>query len=456
MLRLDSLASRILLLHVVALTVTAVILPLILFWFLNRETDRLHEEAMRRQAEAVAEHISVGADGKLELELPQDLRDLYSAAYGRYAYAVIDTSGEVLFASSKTRAALLPTGAVATAGSESISGASLERTIGDHALNVQVAEDLSHRDVIIDDIVANFFCSVGWITVPILLLLLAWDIVIFRRAVRPLVEASERAATIGPARTDIRLPLQGIPREILPLVEAVNQAFDRLEHGYREQRRFTADAAHELRTPLAILSARIDTIGPLPANKDLHRNIESMSRIVGQLLDVAETDAMRLAPDEVADLAMIAAEVVEAIAPLALGADKEIELLGADAPARIHGNAEMVRRAVRNLVENAIRHTPTGTAVVVDVAGDGSVSVRDHGPGIARADRDLIFKRFWRGDRNRSDGAGLGLAIVKNVVDEHRGTIEVVNAPGGGALFIARFCRSASEMLDDRPPALPG
>ncbi|WP_022724445.1 cell wall metabolism sensor histidine kinase WalK [Rhodopseudomonas sp. B29] len=460
MLRRGSLAFRVLLLHTVALTITAVILPLILVWLLGREVDRLHEQTMRRQAEVVAQHIAPDADGHLTLDLPQDLRDLYSAAYGRYAYAIIDASGKVLFSSNGSATPLLPlprknsaTTSAPLPGKDIFTGDGITRTIGGHVLTIQVAEDLSHRDVITDDIVADFFRTVGWITLPTLLLLLAIDIVIFRRAMRPLVDASERAAAIGPARAGIRLPAVGIPREVQPLVAAVNQAFDRLEHGYREQRRFTADAAHELRTPLAILNARIETLGAAQDNKDLRRNIETMSRIVAQLLDVAELDGMRIDPSEVVDLSQIAVEIIEQMAPVALDAGKDIELIGGESPAEVHAHAEMVRRAMRNLVENAVRHTAAGTAVTIEVGRDGSISIRDHGPGIAPIDRAAVFQRFWRGDRTRSDGAGLGLSIVKTVMDEHDGAIEIGDAPGGGAIFTMRFRATHPPALASDPAA---
>ena len=148
-----------------------------------------------------------------------------------------------------------------------------------------------------------------------LLVLLAIDIAIFRRALRPVVEASENARNIGPARTDIRLPTEQIPREIMPLVTAVNQALDRLEDGFRVHRQFTADAAHQLRTPLAILRTRIETLGDGAARQALHADIEGMSRIVAQLLEIAELDTLVLDPGETADLRAVCAEVVGAIAP---------------------------------------------------------------------------------------------------------------------------------------------
>jgi signal transduction histidine kinase len=297
--------------------------------------------------------------------------------------------------------------------------------------------------------VANFFKHVGWITLPILLLLLTADIIIFRRAVRPLIKASQDAQNIGPMRTDIRIATDDIPKEIRPLVEAVNQAFDRLERGFRVQREFTADAAHELRTPLAILRARLETIADNRLKHELRDDIDSMSRIINQLLEVAELDAVVITPSEQTDLISVGSEVVQAMAPLALRQNRSIALTAAPEPVWVRGNAEMIRRAIRNLVENALRHTPPGTTVEVNVAKDGSVFVSDEGPGVPAAERELIFQRFWRKDRRRSGGAGLGLAIVRRIVEAHSGSIAVTDGITGGAVFSIRL-----NLAQDRPEDL--
>jgi signal transduction histidine kinase len=429
-----SLISRIVFLHIVAVAVVAIFLPLVLFWLLNSEIDQLHRDAMRAQAEVLAERIVPQADGTLTLNLPDSLRGLYSEAYGRYLYDIRDADGRLLFSSRRKTGDTTPPRL-----SETISGAGVSRVIEGRTVRIRVAEDLSHRDVIIDDIVSNFFRRVGWITIPILLILLATDIIIFRRAIAPLWKASEEASNIGPARTDIRLPTELIPREIMPLVTAVNQALDRLEDGFRVQRQFTADAAHQLRTPLAILRTRIETLGDGAAREVLHADIEGMSRIVAQLLEIAELDTLVLDPGEIADLRAVCTEVVGSIAPFALAQHKDIALKGANAPVMIHGNSEMLQRAIFNLAENAIKFTAMDTSVDVEVGEDGSVRVRDCGPGIAEAERELIFQRFWRRDRQRSDGAGLGLSIVRGVADDHAATIAVENLPGGGAEFTLRF-----------------
>jgi signal transduction histidine kinase len=445
--RFNSTASRIVFLHIIAVALTAVFMPLVLFWLLSQETGSLHQRAMEDQASTVARFLSISPGGQLVLDLPPALKAQFSQAYGRYFYAVLDPDGKLLFSSGPEASPLFPPGVLPSTaeihevqhGNMVISGVTAPEAVGRRRVFVQVGEDLSHRDVLTDDIVANFFLRVGWITLPILLLLLTADIIIFRRAVRPLIQASQDAQNIGPMRTDIRIPTANIPSEIRPLVEAVNQALDRLERGFRVQREFTADAAHELRTPLAILRARLETLADTTLLHELHHDIDSMSRIINQLLEVAELDVAVVAQSEQTDLTSVGSDVVEAIAPLALRQNRSVALTGAAEPVRVKGNAEMIRRAIRNLVENALRHTPPGTTVEVNIDGSGGVRVSDEGPGVPLSERELIFRRFWRRDRRRTGGAGLGLAIVRRIVDAHGGAIAVTDGETAGAIFSIRF-----------------
>lgn len=452
MIRFESIISRIVILHVIAVAITSVLMSVALSWLLSVATNNIHNEAMEEQAVSLAEHLVAEADGRLTLVLPPNLQGLYSQPYGRYSYAVIDDAGGTLFSSLKNNAPVFAadprTSTVefleARIGEAAISGASVRRSIGGKTVWVQAAEDLANSDVLIDDIVDDFYRHVGWITLPILLVLLVIDIAIFRRALMPLRQASETAQQIGPARTDIRLPLQEIPSEVRPLVSAINKALDRLDEGFRLQREFTADAAHELRTPLSILRTRAETSGDPGVAKALQQDIEAMSRVVGQLLDIAELEAFTIGPAEVADLQGASAEVAGFVAPLALEQGREIALLGATAPVLVKGNAEMIKRAIRNLAENAIRHTPKDTVVEFIVEENGTVTVQDRGPGIAPEERELIFRRFWRRDRNSQGNSGLGLSIVQRIAELHGATIEVQNRVMGGAQFSLHFIPASS------------
>jgi signal transduction histidine kinase len=452
--RFRSIISRIVAFHVVAIGVTSVLMPLALYYLLNQAANSLHRDALRSQAFTIASFLRPQPDGNLALDIPSEVRPLYSGNYGLYAYAVLDTDGRVLFSSRPDGRPLFEhdeqavrdwyvrrrtTGAI-------LFGVSVARPIGDHMYFVQVGQDLAHRDVIIDDVVSQFFPRVAWITFPILLLLLLIDIVIFRRALASVTEASAAAASVGPQRTDVRLPEEAVPSEIAPLVHAVNQALDRLERGFRAQRDFTADMAHELRTPLAIVRARVDSLESGPLRDQLRADLVNMTRTVNQVLDIAELENFLVGSDARADIHAVCADAVAFMAPLAVERGQTIALTGAVGPVWVRGHTEALFRAVRNLVENAIRHTPAGVSIEVEVTDGGVVRVLDDGPGVPEDDRESIFRRFWRRDRGKAEsrGLGLGLAIVARVAEAHEGSVSVEERPGGGSIFTLRLRPAAS------------
>lgn len=447
MFRFRSIVTRTIALHLVAIVATSILMPLALYLMLKNAADDLHEHALREQAAELVRLIDVGPGGQLQIHLTPALADLYSPDYARYSYAVGTVDGRVLLSSFSDDRSITKTTPPMDAtitfsgfyGGVELFGISEPVEIAGKRYWVQVSEDLAHRDVLIDDIVADFFTRVGWITAPILFLLLAIDVAIIRRTMRPVIDASNLTERIGPLRTDLRLPEEGMPLEVQPLVHAVNQAFDRLEEGYRGQREFTADAAHELRTPLAILRTQIDMIADRELARSLRQDVENMSRLVNQLLEMAELETFVIGDDETADLVAVAAEVAAFLAPIALTNDKRVAVIGGEKPMLVHGNADMLGRALRNLVENALAHAPAKTAVEIAVDPPGTIHVSDRGPGVPAADRDQIFRRFWRRDRRRQGSAGLGLSIVARIAELHGGTVSIADRPGGGAIFTLAF-----------------
>lgn len=454
-----SVVGRTVALHLVAIVATSIFMPLALYLMLQRAANDLHERALSEQAAELVHLISRGPDGKLQIHLPPGLRDLYDAPdYTAYCFAVGRPDGRVLLSSfpeprsitGKTPPMDRLTSFSGWYAGVHIFGISMPIEIAGQKLWIQVSQDLAHRDVLIDDIVADFFTRVGWITAPILLMLLIIDVAIFRGALRPIVAASALAERIGPSRTDLRLPEEGIPKEVLPLVRAVNQALERLEEGFRSQREFTADAAHELRTPLAILRTQIDMLGDRGAARALRGDVEDMSRLVNQLLEMAELETAAIGADEAADLVAVATETAAFLAPLALSRRRSVAVSGACGPVLVCGNADAIARAVRNLVENALVHTPPGTTVEIVVEADGAMRVRDRGPGVPASDRAQIFRRFWRRERGQVGHAGLGLSIVARIARMHDATVSVADAPGGGAEFTLRFHRVLG--IEPAPP----
>jgi signal transduction histidine kinase len=444
-----SIRQRLIALHLVAVTLAAIVLTGTLYWRVMMTADQLHEQSLKEQAEQVAGFLHV-KDGLPQLKLPKRLFDLYGNVYARYRLWVLDGTGHVVFASAPGTDPLVAgdpfaDGASffqATRDKRHFFGVNLPVVVEAHPAVVELAEDSAHRDALLDDIVADFLPEAVWVVVPILLLLLAADLIIFERALRPLVRASALAREIGPERTDLRLPESDLPQEVRPLVEAVNAGLDRLARGLEVQRGFVADAAHEMRTPLAILRAQAEALTNPAAACHLVADIDAMTRVIGQMLDMADSEALTLAPGETADLTDVAAEVIAFLAPMALEEGKELALVGEPEPVLVPGNATALFRALRNLVENAIRHTPRGSTVEVDVGRHGRVSVRDHGPGVPETQRALIFQRFWRGNRRQAGHSGLGLAIAARIARMHGGWISVGTAPGGGAEFALHVPRA--------------
>ena len=416
-----------------ALVFSIVILATSLAILLHRgsgNTDIPRDE-LTEAIDQVRTALSLGSDGKPRLNLPPD---------PGFAYAVEASDGRTLFASAKMPAALPSAWSVGfvRSGDETIGLRKVESPLGQ--VVIRVSMDIPGTQ--------------GWVAVlgreldeeslPVLLPTLLAGLIIgaltLRDGLRPLKRLARAAAGITPAVSERRLPLDGLPRELAPLVRAINAALDRLDQGFRAQRDFTADAAHQLRTPLAILAAHLDTLGDRAVAASLREDVARMSRLVEQLLQVAELEALTVQPGERTDLSALALEVAEAVAPVALARRRDIAVIGATAPVPVHGNHDSLHQALRNLVENALLHTGEGTTVEIAVQSRPlGLSVSDQGPGVAAADRDKLFQRFWRADRSGARGAGLGLAIVQRIAAAHGARIEVGDAPGGGAKFTIVF-----------------
>lgn len=288
--------------------------------------------------------------------------------------------------------------------------------------------------VIVDEIVQHVVLPL----IPLSLLLLLFNIFAVRRVLRPLKRAEAEVDALDPGHVLLRLSEAPEPREVNTLVRAVNRALTRLDETMAILRGFTANAAHELRTPLSIMQLSLDKLPPSPLRDDLQADTHHMTRLVGQMLDLAQADAMAGEPDTPVDLADIGRDIVAAMAPKAFEAHRDLRFESVG-DTRALGHAEAIYRMYRNLIDNALSHAPGPTPIEVTAGPGPQISVRDHGPGIADADLPHIFERFWRKDRRKTDGAGLGLGIVQRLAQAHGGAITVENATGGGALFRVSF-----------------
>lgn len=262
-------------------------------------------------------------------------------------------------------------------------------------------------------------------------LAIAWMI---RREFRGVDKAARLAATIDAGKRGTRLPEEGLPSEIVPLVKAVNDALGRLDEGYARQRRFLADAAHELKTPIAILHTRIETSPPGPErDRRLLLDIARLGNLAEQLLDTQRLDHSPATFAEI-DLVALARGVAADLAPLAIAAGYEFGF-DSDLPRlAVKGDRPALERVVVNLVQNAVAHGGGTGAIVVRIDADGVLEVADQGAGIAAEERERIFEPFHR-TRPSDRGAGLGLTIVSDIVGRHGGRIAVEDAEPAGTVF---------------------
>ena len=420
----------------------------LLLWEGSEAADSFGLEMLHYRAEELARHVVRSPDGRAAFKPTAAMARVYDSQKGENLYAIRTDSGQVL--TNNREFPGLVSRAQAEEGSSNFRleefgprqddyyGMTVTESSAAGPVNVAVAHS-SDADAIAVGMLKFFARRIAWM-IPLFALVMlvigAWSV---RAGLRPLAAISRRAAEIDPRAADVRLPIERLPSELLPLVQAVNSAFDRLQEGFAVQRRFTANAAHELRTPLTMLTAGLDELNHGAPVTKLKADVARMNRLVSQLLRVARLDAMPMNVSARVDLAQVAAQVVEYLAPWAIAHQRTIAFDGPDHPVMVKGNADEISDAIRNIVENAVLHTPPDTEVTVGVASDGSVTVDDWGAGVPREDRAKIFDRFWRGKVANAPGAGLGLAIVSEIVRHHGGTVEVGDAPRGGASFRLHF-----------------
>ncbi|HWV21785.1 MAG TPA: HAMP domain-containing sensor histidine kinase [Devosia sp.] len=256
---------------------------------------------------------------------------------------------------------------------------------------------------------------------------------LIRRSLLGVEQVARDAEQIDIGQSDVRLSYENVPVELIPLVRAFNEALDRLDSGIARQRRFLADAAHELRTPIAILQTRLESLPDSPDKRQLKRDSARLGGMANELLDLHR---LALSPDsfETVDLVDVSAQVTADLAPLAIDAGCDIEFIGPEKPVEVKGDASALSRAIANLVLNAMSHGGPAVDIRVEVNADGRICVSDNGPGVDPEHREEIFWPFHRLSQS-PNGAGLGLSLVYDIVKRHGGKVSVATAPQGGALF---------------------
>ena len=325
-------------------------------------------------------------------------------------------------------------------------------------VTVEVAETLRKRSALATEILLGMAApQVGLLAIA---LLLAWHGV--ARGLKPLTDL---AAEIESRGQDNLSPVRhsGFYREPRVLTTRINELLARLSDALQAQKRFVADAAHQLRTPLAAIllhARRAERAPDSPSEKEalsaLHRSVERAARLSQQLLSLARTEpeAVLAFEPKTVDLGELARRVGEEWIQRALERDIDFGLLVPDAPVLITGDARLLAEMLSNLIDNALRYGSDGghVTVIVEPKPTPRVSVHDDGPGIPPADRERIFERFYRIPGSDGEGCGLGLAIVQEIASLHNSRVEV--APGldeRGSSFTVCFEAQPGSLTAGRP-----
>lgn len=413
-------------------------------------TSDLRTRTLENQARELLDAIRAGANG-LQVRTPDDWRQVYASSRRQFVFTVFDAAHHPIAWSANLDAPLpyIPVDtadAHATLGPvEFIGAGSARRAIlaarGPLDSTVLVGRGDHDRDELVDSLFEEGSEQLT-VIVPFALLGLVLIWLISGWSLRPIARASREASRVGPQRPDLRISPRGLPQEIQPLVEAVNGAVDRLSRAYATERRLTADAAHELRTPLAVLNLRLQR-AKLTGNTDwgaLERELAQMGRLVDQLLDLARKESLARERQAealpVINLSRVAREAAATVLPLMEATGREL-IVDVPDSVQVRGNSDDLRDMVRNLLENAALHgrgkVSARIAPLENAASLVTIEVADEGTGVPAGQEEAVFQRFRRLNAD-APGSGLGLAIVRHVARSHGGDAHFI--PGAGRVIV--------------------
>ncbi|MBN9454356.1 MAG: sensor histidine kinase N-terminal domain-containing protein [Bosea sp.] len=436
-------------------------------WSLHRDAmrtaDLITDRTLLASARVIAEQVKE-ADGRVEALIPPSALEMFaSPERDKVIYRVLSPSGELIagfpdvVAPPAQPRGLEPAYYEGTFRTEAMRAVALAQPViskvdGGNAL-VIVATTLHGRDRLVDEIWQTSLRD------QLLLVGIAALLTLFglHRGLAPLLRLRDELRSRDPESLKA-LDRNRVQGELRPVIDALNHALDRVQAYIALQRRFVADASHQLRTPLAVLKTQVamarrddDSQTRHEALAAIDGRIDSMARLVNQLLTLARAEpggaALR---KDVLDFNEVTRTALESLAGIAFDRAIDLSFEAATAALPVRGHVTLLRELVLNLVENALRHIPQGSAVAVKLEqGEAGLLlvVEDNGPGIPEADRERVFQRFHRLAAATVEGTGLGLAIVREIVTAHDGTIALMETqPPPGLRVEVRLPAAPGEM----------
>lgn len=404
---------------------------------------------LQRQAHEISVALRLRNGTAPAVDLPADRMFRYQGEAPAFFYALRDGAGNLVMTSSKAQQDRfgaqfireVPLGETDTEGKDGLDNAFYFLTEpvaapGENLVLI-VGQHASQIDTLLRDVEWRLLTGTLLAAIPICLIVFGASLAIVRFGFEPLRRLSQATDRIGPGDPEVRIAESDLPVELRGLAEAANAAAGRLQQAITSQRRFTADTAHQLLTPLALLSARIEQSAVPHPDPGVRGDIVRMQNLVRQLLNLSRF-AVAPRPREKVDLRTVAKDIVAVMAPLAIAEGKSLSYEASEAPCLTTGDTSAIGEALANVIRNGIRHTAPGTCVEIAVELPANISVSDKGDGIAEASRQRLLEPFFTTEADKG-GSGLGLAIVNEIMRQHGGAVEVENPPEGGALFRLKF-----------------
>lgn len=430
----NSLGVKVLLAYVAGVALSIALL-LAAFHLITTKSTILPSTAVAQRTEELAEGLRFDRAGRPVgfLDSEDSRRWTYDSLRRETAYRVLDAAGAIVLASASGPGTAWPSTPATVllkpgrftfdlAGVPMYAGTAVVEHDGKFWF-VQFAA--SQRIIeLFQTVFALPFMGAGIVLFSLVMLFVfgACALITLRYTLAPLRELSESAAAISPRALHARLQVEAVPAEIAPLVTSFNRVLERLEQGYRVQQGFLATAAHELKTPLALIRAQTELTEKGRERDLLLGDIEHMTRQVQQLLLLAEASEEQNYIFAAVDPRDVALDAVGYMRRMAEAANVHLTLRGDGLAAPWQADRATLFTLLKNLLENAIQHAPEGTEVCVTIGAD-ALTVRDNGPGVAPEHVARMFERFWRGAHRRDHGAGLGLAICQEIARAHGWTL---------------------------------
>lgn len=443
----NSLSARVMLAYIAGVLISVLLLVAAIEGLLKFNSPVFVYEDINQHAENLVDDIVFDATG-LPIGFNEDLQKIvwmFDSMKDDLAFRVMDGSGRVVLQSAAGDAfwpapvvPLQRGGFSYERDGQQFRGATQPLDHNGRTWYFQMAATARLAELLRLEIALPFMgIGIGLFSAVLLFVFGVCAFVTMRYVKKPLQAVSASAAAISPRSLHERLPSDRVPTEIGPLVDSFNRVLERVEQGYRVQQEFLATAAHELKTPLALIRAQIELLAPHTDRDALLTDVEHMTRQVQQLLLLAEASEAhnyQFAPTDVRD---VAREAIGYLRRMADAAAVRLELNVPGDAVLWQADRGALFTLLKNLLENALQHAPAGTAVCLDVTPDG-LSVRDQGRGVTPDQLPRLFTRFWRGAHRRDHGAGLGLAICQEIADAHGWQLAARRLEPGLCLVLSR------------------